>query len=257
MYIRLKEENIDTCHICCGISDKKIKASYEAKKDWMKANFSEGYVFQRLDERAKVFIEYGPADKAWLPIEADNYLALGCFWVSGKYKGHGHGARLLQEAIDHAKAKGMAGCVAVVGKHKFHFMSDGKWLKKQGFKVVDQSDAGFDLLALSFDGDPKGLRFHPQAQAGVTEEAETFVVYYSPRCPFSSYHVEKSFVETAQARNLSYKIILLDKNTSKTCPSPATIFSIFHEGKFLTTDISICMDKRFDKTFLRAKEKQA
>jgi hypothetical protein len=31
------------------------------------------------------------------------------------------------------------------------------------------------------------------------------------------------------------------------CPSPATIFSLFIDGKFVTTDISVCMDSRFDK----------
>ena len=31
-------------------------------------------------------------------------------------------------------------------------------------------------------------------------------------------------------------------------PTPATIFSLFYEGKFVTTDISACMDSRFDKT---------
>ena len=30
-------------------------------------------------------------------------------------------------------------------------------------------------------------------------------------------------------------------------PTPATIFSLFYEGKFVTTDISACMDSRFDK----------
>ncbi|MCP4720045.1 MAG: hypothetical protein GY860_11360, partial [Desulfobacteraceae bacterium] len=30
-------------------------------------------------------------------------------------------------------------------------------------------------------------------------------------------------------------------------PSPATIFSLFYNGQFVTTDISVCMDTRFDK----------
>ncbi|MCG8475268.1 MAG: YoaP domain-containing protein [Cytophagales bacterium] len=29
--------------------------------------------------------------------------------------------------------------------------------------------------------------------------------------------------------------------------TPATIFSLFYNGKFVTTDISVCMDSRFDK----------
>lgn len=48
--------------------------------------FDEGCTFLRLDEQAKIFIEYGPAEDAWLPIDAPNYMNIGCFWVSGKYK---------------------------------------------------------------------------------------------------------------------------------------------------------------------------
>jgi hypothetical protein len=31
-------------------------------------------------------------------------------------------------------------------------------------------------------------------------------------------------------------------------PTPATIFSLFFNGKFITTDIGACIDTRFDKT---------
>lgn len=34
---------------------------------------------------------------------------------------------------------------------------------------------------------------------------------------------------------------------AQNAPSPATIFSLFLNGKFITTDISSCMDSRFDK----------
>ncbi|PKM52944.1 MAG: GNAT family N-acetyltransferase, partial [Firmicutes bacterium HGW-Firmicutes-5] len=34
---------------------------------------------------------------------------------------------------------------------------------------------------------------------------------------------------------------------AQSSPSPGTIFSLFYNGKFMTTDISICMDSRFDK----------
>jgi hypothetical protein len=34
---------------------------------------------------------------------------------------------------------------------------------------------------------------------------------------------------------------------AQAAPSPATIFSLFYNGKFMTTDISVCMDKRYDK----------
>lgn len=65
----------------------------------MKSNFDKGLVFKRLDERGKVFIEYIPAENAWCPITADNYMYINCFWVSGKFKGQGYSNLLLQNAL--------------------------------------------------------------------------------------------------------------------------------------------------------------
>lgn len=102
-YITLTEDNIDKEHICCAFSDKKCLEGYEFKKEWLKKEFANGYVFRRLDARAKVFIEYVPAEYAWLPVTAPNYLMINCFWVSGQYKGQGHGYNLLQFVIEDAK----------------------------------------------------------------------------------------------------------------------------------------------------------
>jgi hypothetical protein len=54
--------------------------------------------------------------------------------------------------------------------------------------------------------------------------------------------------ETAKKRNLSLEIIKLDNwEKAQSAPTPATIFSLFYDGKFITTDLSVCMDSRFDK----------
>lgn len=78
-FINLNKENISDEHICCAFSDKKCKEGYELKKEWLKKEFENGYVFHRLDARAKVFIEYGPVEKGWAPVDAPNYLLINCF----------------------------------------------------------------------------------------------------------------------------------------------------------------------------------
>ena len=138
-FIVLDKENIGSEHICCAISDKKCKESYEAKKGWLTKEFDNGYVFRRIDARAKVFIEYGPSEKGWVPITAPNYLLINCFWVSGRYKKQGYAKALLKSAMDDAIAQGRDGLVTVVGTKKFHFMSDTKWLLRQGFIEVEKS----------------------------------------------------------------------------------------------------------------------
>lgn len=36
---------------------------------------------------------------------------------------------------------------------------------------------------------------------------------------------------------------------AQNAPSPATIFSLFLDRAFMTTDLSVCTDSRFDKVF--------
>ena len=51
------------------------------KKEWLKQRFAEGLVFYRSTERGKCFIEYIPAENAWVPIQADGYVYIDCLWV--------------------------------------------------------------------------------------------------------------------------------------------------------------------------------
>lgn len=253
-YITLDQDNIANEHICCAISDKKCAKSYKLKKEWLKNEFKNKYIFRRINERAKVFIEYGPAEKAWIPVTAPNFLMIGCFWVSGKYKGKGHGKTLLQEAISDAKKQGKDGLVTVVGIKKFHFMSDRKWLLKQGFKECDTTSAGFSLLSLTFNDKAFSPHFKAEAKVNQCPEKQGYVVYYTNRCPYTEYHVNESLVETVEKRNLKMKVIKLETmEQAQSAPTPATIFSLFHNGKFVTTDLSVCMDSRFDKIISKSK----
>lgn len=78
-YIRITKDNIDREHICCAMSGKQSAQ----KKEWMKQRLEEGLVFYRSEERGKCFIEYIPAENAWLPIDAPGYLVINCLWISG------------------------------------------------------------------------------------------------------------------------------------------------------------------------------
>lgn len=253
-YITLTKENLDSEHICCAFSDKKCAEGYQLKKDWLKKEFQNGYSFLRLNERAKVFIEYGPAEKGWVPITAPNYLLINCFWVSGKYKGHGHGKALLQRTIDDARAQGKDGVVTVVGTKKYHFMSDTKWLLRQGFETCAMTHHGFSLLVKKLHAKATNPRFNTSVSHEECPDKKGIVVYYSNRCPFSEYYVQHSLAETAHKRDLPLTIIKLEtRKQAQSAPTPATIFSLYYNGKFVTTDMSMCMDSRFDKLWEKYK----
>ena len=251
--IKLNKDNIVEEHICCAIADKKCKESYELKKQWLTNEFNNGYSFYRIDARAKVFIEFGDAEHGWAPIEAPNYLLINCFWVSGKYKGNGYGKALLQKAIDEANERGKDGLVTVVGTKKFHFMSDTKWLIRQGFEEVERLPYGFSLLVKKISPKADSPKFMASVSTGTCENKDGLTVYFSNRCPFAEYHVSNSLVETAKKRKLNLEIHKLENlNDAQQAPTPATIFSLFFNGKFITTDISVCMDSRFDKIIDKA-----
>ena len=169
-----------------------------------------GYVFRQLDERAKVLIEYGPAEKTRVPVKAPNYIMIGCFWVSGKYKKNGHGKALLQEVIEAAKSQGRDGLVTVVGTEKFHFMSDTKWFMRQGFEVCKNTSSGFSLISMDFDKSVKQPFLKNSVKSGECSVKKGLVAYYSNRCPYSEYHVKESLVETADKRNLPLKFVKIE-----------------------------------------------
>ena len=136
-YIRITKENIDKEHICCAMSGKQSLA----KKEWLKQRFEEGLVFYRSAERGKCFIEYIPAENAWVPIDADGYLYINCLWVSGSLKGHGYSSELLEECLRDAKAQGKNGvCILCAEGRKREFLADPKFLTHKGFPVPHQSD---------------------------------------------------------------------------------------------------------------------
>ena len=130
-YIHITKENIDREHICCAMSGKQALA----KKEWLKQRFDEGLVFYRSEERGKCFIEYIPAENAWVPIEAGGWLYINCLWVSGSMKGHGYSSELLSECIRDAKEQGKKGiCILCAEGRKREFLADPKFLKYKGFK---------------------------------------------------------------------------------------------------------------------------
>ncbi len=90
--------------------------------------------------------------------------------------------------------------------------------------------------------------FKESVKVGQCQNSKGLVAYYSNRCPFSEYHIQNSLKETAKNRNIPLQIIKLETiKEAQNAPSPATIFSLFYNGKFMTTDISVCMDSRYDK----------
>ena len=240
-YIKITKENIDLEHICCAMSGKQSLA----KKEWMKNCFEDGLVFYRSKERGKCFIEYIPAENAWIPIEAGCYIYINCLWIAGAMKGHGYSDDLISECIRDAKETEKKGiCILSSEGRKKEFLSDSKYLEHKGFSVADTSEPGITLMYLPFDKNAEPPRFKECAKHPKTDE-NGFVLYYTDQCPFTYYWVPK-VQEAAKENNIPLKVIhITDKSSARNAPSPVTTYALFYNGKFITHAIQ--SDKKFLK----------
>lgn len=201
-YIRITKENIDKEHICCAMSGKQSVA----KKEWLRQRFDDGLVFYRSEERGKCFIEYIPAENAWVPIEADGYLYIDCLWVSGSMKGHGYSNDLLEACIRDAKAQGKKGiCILCAEGRKREFLADPKFLAYKGFRVADISDCGINLMYLSIEPTAQMPKFRECAKHPAIED-NGFVLYYTDQCPYTYYWVPR-VQEVAKEHGIPFKAI--------------------------------------------------
>ena len=151
-FINITPDNINNEHLCCIIRRRKLHPGVEEKRKWLSERLKEGHVFRKLNVDDKVFIEYAPLEKAWVPITGDNYYYIYCLWVNGSYKKKGYGKKLMEYCLEDAKAKGKSGVCMLGAKKQKGWLSDQSFAKKFGFEVVDTTDNGYELLALSFDG---------------------------------------------------------------------------------------------------------
>mgnify|MGYP004470044795 FL=1 len=238
-YLRITKENIDKEHICCAMSGKQSLT----KKEWLKKRFDEGLVFYRSQERGKCFIEYIPAENAWIPLKADGWLYINCLWVSGSMKGHGYSNDLLEECIRDAKAKEKNGiCILCAEGRKREFLADPKFLAYKGFRTADVSDCGINLMYLPLVSDAEPPKLKECAVHPAVKESG-FVLYYTDQCPFTYYWVPR-VEEAAKKHGISLKVIhITDKEAAQNVPAPVTTYALFRDGRFLTQGIQ--SDKKF------------
>lgn len=233
-FINLTTENLDGEHLCCIIRSKKSHPGVEAKRQWLSARLDEGHVFRKLNAKATVFIEYAPLETAWVPITGDNYYYLYCLWVLGNEKGKGYGRALMEYCLDDAKANGKSGICMLGAKKQKSWLSDQSFVKKYGFEVVDTTDNGYELLALSFDGTKP--EFAQNAKRLVIENKE-LTIYYDLQCPYIYQNVEM-IKQYCEANDVPVSFIQVDTlQKAKELPCVFNNWGVFYKGCFETVNL--------------------
>ena len=234
-YIKVTGENLDAEHICCAISNNK-DPQVMTKKHWLKDRIEEGLVFLKGDVRGKCFIEYIPAEYAWVPIHADGYMHINCFWVSGSCKGHGYANDLLDVCIADAREKEMAGLTVISSPKKMSFLSDPKYLAHKGFRLADTADPYFTLLYLPFSESAAVPSFKECAKIPKSE-GTGFALYYTNGCPFTAKYVPL-IEQCASSRGIPFTVIHIDTiEKAQNAPTAWTNYALFYNGKYVTNEI--------------------
>ena len=246
-YIRVTKENLEKEHICCAISNNK-DVQVSSKKAWLADRFEEGLVFLKSVERGKCFIEYIPAENAWVPIDAEGYMYIDCLWVSGSFKGHGYSSDLLNACIEDSREKGRKGLCILAAAKKKPFLADPKFLKYKGFAVCDEADNGIQLWYLPFYDGAEPPKFKACAKHPHIDEPG-YVLYYTNQCPFNAKYVP--IVEkAAKELEVPFRAYRIEgKEEAQNAPTPITTYALFYNGEYLTNEQM--NDKRFIKLVSR------
>ena len=234
-FVNLTKENLSDEHLCCIIRSKKPHAGIDAKRQWLSDRLNEGHVFRKLNAKATVFIEYAPLETAWVPIIGDNYYYLYCLWVLGSPKGKGYGKSLMEYCLADAKEKGKSGVCMLGAKKQKSWLSDQAFARKFGFEVVDTTDNGYELLALSFDGTTP--KFAPNAKKLEIENKE-LTIYHDMQCPYISQYIDriKQYCETNDVPVSFVQVDTLQK--AKELPCVFNNFAVFYKGVFETVNLT-------------------
>lgn len=245
-FVNLTTENLANEHLCCIIRSRTAHPGIDAKRQWLCERLKEGHVFRKLNAKATVFIEYAPLETAWVPITGNNYYYLYCLWVSGNYKGKGYARLLMEYCLADAKAKGKSGICMLGAKKQKAWLSNQSFAKKFGFEVVDTTDNGYELLALSFDGTTPAF-----AQNVKNEKIENqeLTIYYDMQCPYIDQNIEmiKQYCELNEVPVSIIQVDTLQK--AKALPCVFNNWGVFYKGKFET--VNLLLDVAYLKRILQ------
>lgn len=233
-FINITAENLADEHLCCIIRSKKPHQGIDAKRQWLSERLKEDHVFRKLDEKATVFIEYAPLETAWVPITGSNYFYLYCLWVSGSCKGKGYGRMLMEYCVADAKEKGRSGICMLGAKKQKSWLSDQSFAKSFGFEVVDTTDNGYELLALSFDGTTPKFAEHAKKES-IGSRALT--IYYDMQCPYIPRNIDM-IKQYCEANDVPVDFIKVDtRDKAKAVPCVFNNWAVFYKGKFETVNL--------------------
>ena len=119
-------------------------------------------------------------------------------------------------------------------KKQKSWLSDQAFAKKFGFEVVDTTDDGYELLALSFDGTTP--KFTQKAKKQKIENKE-LTIYYDMQCPYVNQYI-KMIQQYCEVNDVPVSFIHVDTlQKAKDLPCVFNNWGVFYKGNFETVNL--------------------
>ena len=223
-------ENLDTCGIYCIKNSNSLGS--QAKKKWYLNRIHEGLKIRlAMDANGKQLgmIESVPAEFAWRPIQAANYLYIQClieFTKSTQNKGIG--TSLINACEEEARSTEKSGICTLV--------SSGSWMagkgifEKNGYEFIERKGR-FELWSKTFNHEnklPKILNYELNQK-----NYQGWNLLYSDQCPW---HAKAAFELQKKAIEKGIKLEIKRIETAAEAqngPSGFGTFSLIKDGKLL------------------------
>jgi hypothetical protein len=140
----------------------------------------------------------------------------------------------MEYCLADAKENGKSGICMLGATKQKSWLSDQAFAKKFGFEVVDTTDNGYELLALSFDGTTPEFAQNAKSQQ---IESKELTIYYDMQCPYIHQNIEmiKQYCETNDVPLSLIKVDTLQK--AKELPCVFNNWGVFYKGNFETVNL--------------------
>ncbi len=228
--------NFEKEHLCCVLRDRNGEGRIAAKREWLKNVFEDGLVIRKGAENGKIIMEYIPADDAWCPVEAPEYMFIHCFRIDEKYRHKGYEKALWRECIAECKIKHKKGLCTLVGAEDLPYLNQKADFLSQGFQSAAKAAPYFELLYYPLEEDAAVPRFLPELATAAVDD-DGFVLYYSNQCPHTAKAVPLLQAKAADL-GVALKVIHLTKaKEARAIPCAYTTFALFYDKQFVTHEV--------------------
>lgn len=211
---------------------KDIKSpGFKSKLRWFEKRYTEGLRLKILKINNKMvgFIEYVPADEAWRPIHAPDFMFIHCIAVySKKDRSRGYASLLIDEAIKEAKTQRLLGICTMASKGAW--LADKDVFVKNEFKLINKKGR-FELLSKKWNEaaqDPQLIDWTKNQK-----KYQGWYLIYADQCPW---HEKSAFdlLNTAIDFGIDLKIKKIKSvKEAKEAPSGFGVFNLLHDGNLI------------------------